>query len=49
MTPIAVPANSWVGFMQAVSTRIAGGQPLDSAQLATEAFLLFEKRASASR
>ena len=44
VNPIAVPANSWVGFMQAVSTRIAGGQVLDSAQLATEAFLLFEKR-----
>ncbi len=41
---IGVPANSWVGFFQSVSTRLAGGQPLDSAYIATEGMLLFEDR-----
>lgn len=41
---IAIPVNNWVAMFQAVSTRLAGGQPLDSAYIATEGMLLFEKR-----
>jgi multiple sugar transport system substrate-binding protein len=41
---IGIPANSWVGLFQAVSTRLAGGQTLDSAYIATEGMLLFEQR-----
>jgi multiple sugar transport system substrate-binding protein len=41
---IGIPANSWVGLFQSVSTRLAGGQPLDTAYIATEGMLLFETR-----
>lgn len=41
---IAVPASSWVGMFEAVSTRLAGGQTLDSAYIATEGMLLFEEK-----
>ena len=33
---IGIPANSSVGLFQSVSTRLAGGLPLDSAYIATE-------------
>jgi multiple sugar transport system substrate-binding protein len=36
--------NTWVAVFQEVSTRLAGGQPMDSAYIATEGMLLFEKR-----
>jgi multiple sugar transport system substrate-binding protein len=41
---IGIPANSWVGLFQSVSTRLAGGQPLDTAYIATEGMLLFEEK-----
>jgi multiple sugar transport system substrate-binding protein len=41
---IGIPANSWVGLFQSVSTRLAGGEPLDTAYIATEGMLLFEER-----
>ena len=36
--------NGWVGIFQILSTRIAGGLPLDSAYIATEGMLLFEEQ-----
>jgi multiple sugar transport system substrate-binding protein len=36
--------NTWVSVFQEVSTRLAGGQPIDSAYIATEGMLLFEKK-----
>jgi multiple sugar transport system substrate-binding protein len=36
--------NTWVSVFQEVSTRLAGGQPMDSAYIATEGMLLFEKK-----
>ncbi len=38
------PSNSWVSIFQLLSTRIAGGEPLDSAYIATEGMLLFEEQ-----
>ena len=38
------PSGSWVSIFQLLSTRIAGGQPLDSAYIATEGMLLFEEQ-----
>lgn len=40
----AVPAESWSGFFDAVSTRIAGGQVPDIMRVATEGQLLFASR-----
>ena len=40
----AVPAESWSGFFDAVSTRIAGGQIPDVMRVATEGQLLFASR-----
>ena len=37
-------SNTWVSVFQEISTRLAGGQPMDSAYIATEGMLLFEKR-----
>jgi multiple sugar transport system substrate-binding protein len=37
-------ANTWVAVFQAISTRLAGGQPVDTANIATEGMLLFEER-----
>ena len=37
-------SNSWVQVFQELSTRLAGGQPIDSAYIATEGMLLFEKQ-----
>jgi len=36
--------NTWVSVFQEVSTRLAGGEPIDSAYIATEGMQLFEKR-----
>jgi len=36
--------NTWVAVFQEISTRLAGGEPMDSAYIATEGMLLFEKR-----
>ncbi|HXP55337.1 MAG TPA: hypothetical protein VN847_10290, partial [Streptosporangiaceae bacterium] len=36
--------NTWVSVFQEVSTRLAGGQAIDSAYIATEGMLLFEKK-----
>ena len=36
--------NTWVSVFQEVSTRLAGGQAMDSAYIATEGMLLFEKK-----
>jgi multiple sugar transport system substrate-binding protein len=36
--------NTWVSVFQEVSTRLAGGEPMDSAYIATEGMLLFEQR-----
>lgn len=36
--------NTWVSVFQEVSTRLAGGEPIDSAYIATEGMLLFEDR-----
>jgi multiple sugar transport system substrate-binding protein len=36
--------NTWVSVFQEISTRLAGGQPMDSAYIATEGMLLFEER-----
>jgi multiple sugar transport system substrate-binding protein len=38
------PSGSWVSIFQLLSTRIAGGEPLDSAYIATEGMLLFEEQ-----
>lgn len=40
----AVPAESWAGFFDAVSTRIAGGQVPDVMRVATEGQQLFASR-----
>src|SRR5699024_4605659 len=40
----AVPAESWSGFFDAVSTRIAGGQVPDVMRVATEGQRLFASR-----
>jgi multiple sugar transport system substrate-binding protein len=40
----AVPAESWAGFFDAVSTRIAGGQIPDIVRVATEGQRLFASR-----
>jgi multiple sugar transport system substrate-binding protein len=40
----AVPAESWAGFFDAVSTRIAGGQVPDVMRVATEGQRLFSSR-----
>jgi multiple sugar transport system substrate-binding protein len=37
-------SNTWVAVFQLISTRLAGGEPLDSAYIATEGMLLFEDR-----
>jgi multiple sugar transport system substrate-binding protein len=36
--------NTWVSVFQEISTRLAGGEPMDSAYIATEGMLLFEQR-----
>jgi multiple sugar transport system substrate-binding protein len=36
--------NTWVSVFQEVSTRLAGGEAIDSAYIATEGMQLFEKR-----
>ncbi|MHB1782538.1 MAG: ABC transporter substrate-binding protein [Acidimicrobiales bacterium] len=36
------PSNSWVAVFQEISTRLAGGEPVDTAYIATEGMLLFE-------
>jgi multiple sugar transport system substrate-binding protein len=36
--------NTWVAVFQEISTRLAGGEPIDSAYIATEGMLLFEKQ-----
>lgn len=38
------PSNTWVSVFQEVSTRLAGGEPIDSANIATEGMLLFAER-----
>ena len=38
------PSGSWVSIFELLSTRIAGGLPLDSAYIATEGMLLFEEQ-----
>jgi multiple sugar transport system substrate-binding protein len=37
-------SNTWVSVFQEISTRLAGGEPIDSANIATEGMLLFAKR-----
>jgi multiple sugar transport system substrate-binding protein len=37
-------ANTWVAVFQEISTRLAGGEAIDSAYIATEGMQLFEKR-----
>jgi multiple sugar transport system substrate-binding protein len=37
-------SNTWVAVFQEISTRLAGGQPMDSANIATEGMLLFEEQ-----
>ena len=36
--------NTWVSVFQEISTRLAGGQPMDSAYIATEGMRLFEEK-----
>ncbi len=36
--------NTWVSVFQEISTRLAGGQPIDSAYIATEGMRLFEEK-----
>jgi multiple sugar transport system substrate-binding protein len=36
--------NTWVSVFQEISTRLAGGEPMDSAYIATEGMQLFEQR-----
>jgi multiple sugar transport system substrate-binding protein len=38
------PSNSWVAVFQEISTRLAGGEAIDTAYIATEGMLLFEKQ-----
>jgi ABC-type glycerol-3-phosphate transport system substrate-binding protein len=40
----AINAGGWVPFFQAISTKLAGGEAIDSAYIATEGMLLFEER-----
>ena len=45
ITPVSYNNNGgWVETFQILSTRIAGGLPLDSAYIATEGMLLFEEQ-----
>jgi multiple sugar transport system substrate-binding protein len=45
ITPVGYNnSGGWVGTFQILSTRIAGGEPLDSAYIATEGMLLFEEQ-----
>src|ERR1700677_3378904 len=37
-------SNTWVAVFQEISTRLAGGEPMDSANIATEGMLLFEEQ-----
>jgi multiple sugar transport system substrate-binding protein len=37
-------SNTWVSVFQEISTRLAGGEPIDSANIATEGMLLFAER-----
>jgi multiple sugar transport system substrate-binding protein len=37
-------SNTWVSVFQEISTRVAGGEPMDSANIATEGMLLFEEQ-----
>ena len=37
-------SNTWVSVFQAISTRLAGGEPMDSANIATEGMLLFAEQ-----
>jgi multiple sugar transport system substrate-binding protein len=37
-------ANTWVAVFQEISTRLAGGEAIDTANIATEGMLLFEER-----
>jgi multiple sugar transport system substrate-binding protein len=37
-------SNTWVSVFQEISTRLAGGEPMDSANIATEGMLLFEEQ-----
>jgi multiple sugar transport system substrate-binding protein len=39
-----IPGDSWAGFANAVATRIAGGQPLDVVQIATEGQRIFASK-----
>lgn len=39
-----IAAKSWADFANAVSTRLAGGQPLDVVQIATEGQRIFESK-----
>lgn len=39
-----IAANSWADFANAVSTRLAGGQPLDVVQIATEGQRIFASK-----
>lgn len=39
-----IAANSWADFANAVSTRLAGGQPLDVVQIATEGQRIFSSK-----
>jgi multiple sugar transport system substrate-binding protein len=41
---IGIPGNSWVQVFEDVSTRIAGGQAVDSTWIPTEGMLLFTER-----
>jgi multiple sugar transport system substrate-binding protein len=38
------PSNSWVAVFQEISTRLAGGEAIDTAYIATEGMLLFEEQ-----
>jgi multiple sugar transport system substrate-binding protein len=46
ITPFTTNTTSgtWVAVFQEISTRLAGGEPMDSAYIATEGMLLFEER-----
>jgi multiple sugar transport system substrate-binding protein len=37
-------SNTWVSVFQEISTRLAGGEPIDTANIATEGMLLFAER-----
>jgi multiple sugar transport system substrate-binding protein len=37
-------SNTWVSVFQEISTRLAGGEPIDSANIATEGMLLFAQK-----